>query len=96
MRQLLAIIIMLLVLNHYAEACQFDTDCNVGNICLKADTQVYGICVGDKPGNSFDKQPVQTHNPHDSYGQTCHTRYDCGSIRECVKGNPGLLTGVCM
>lgn len=77
-------------------ACQFDTDCTPGSICLKASFDIYGACVGGiAPGNSNDRQPV--YSPMDlnkSYGDTCQFDTDCGPGSSCVKGNG--IYGTCM
>lgn len=78
-------------------ACQFNTDCGVGSVCLKSDGQIYGVCVGGmNPGNSSDRQPVQSPlDPNHSLGNTCGFDTDCGPGSKCVKES-GQIRGVCL
>ena len=80
-----------------ALACSFDTDCEIGNICLKKSGSFYGVCAGGmSPGNRSDRQPV--YSPLDTNhttGNTCQFDIDCGLGSSCVKGR-GMIDGVCV
>jgi hypothetical protein len=77
-------------------ACQFDTDCQPGSKCAKADGQLYGMCYGGlSPGNNNDRKPVR--DPLDvsgKRGNTCQFDVDCGPGNQCAKPS-GELYGVC-
>lgn len=98
MKHLLMIIGLLLLLNHYANACQFDTDCSTGSQCFKQGFQQNGVCVGGQnAGNSNDRRPVYNQQqPTDSYGASCNTNFDCGMGRNCMKTQISISTGTCM
>ena len=72
----------------FAEACSFDTDCQVGSKCVKGRGQLYGVCAGGlSPGNSYDRQPV--YDPLDlnrTVGNTCSFDTDCGPGSKCFNG----------
>ena len=80
-----------------AIACQFDTDCQPGNKCLKPAGSIYGVCTGGiSPGNQNDKQPVYSSlDPNGTYGDTCSFDVDCGPGSICVKGKYSI-NGACM
>lgn len=80
-----------------ALACQFDTDCDPGNKCLKMSGQIYGVCYGGiSPGNSRDREPVYSPtDPSGSYGNTCQFDTDCGPGNRCAKP-AGKIYGVCL
>ena len=86
----------LLVLPIVGNACQFNTDCAPGSVCLKAAGALYGVCAGGiSPGNRNDRQPVYSPtDPNRSYGDTCQFSTDCGPGSVCVKS--GGLYGTCM
>ena len=91
------LILLFSCLSAPAWSCQFDTDCNPGSKCAKAQGQIYGICAGGlAPGNDNDRAPVE--DPLDidrSYGNTCSFDTDCGVSNECYKGR-GNIEGVCV
>ena len=78
-------------------ACQFNTDCNPGSICLKSSGSIYGVCVGGiSPGNKNDRVPVYNPlDPNRTYGNTCQFNVDCGPGSVCLKGS-GSIYGTCM
>lgn len=80
-----------------AFACQFDTDCNPGSKCAKANGAIYGVCKGGiAPGNTNDRKPVTA--PLDlnkTYGNTCGFDTDCGPGSVCKKDS-GSIKGVCL
>lgn len=80
-----------------ALSCQFDTDCDPGNKCVKRSGQIYGVCYGGiNPGNSRDRQPVYSPtDPSRSYGNTCQFDTDCGPGSRCAKPS-GKIYGVCL
>jgi hypothetical protein len=84
-------------LSREAFACQFDTDCNPGSKCMKAQGQLYGVCVGGiSPGNSNDKTPVYDPlDPNHTTGNTCQFNTDCGPGGKCVKSGNSIY-GTCM
>lgn len=80
-----------------ANACMFDTDCQVGSVCLKSSGSLYGYCMGGmNPGNQNDRKPSR--NPLDMIGKqgnTCSFDFDCGIGGQCVKG-VGQIYGTCL
>jgi hypothetical protein len=80
-----------------ALACQFDTDCSVGSVCVKQRGQIYGYCAaGMNPGNDNDRKPVR--DPLDvnrSAGNTCQFDTECGPGSRCLKER-GQIEGVCV
>ena len=94
---LLIISFGLIAMPHKASACSFDTDCQVGSMCLKAQGALYGVCAGGmSPGNRNDQQPV--YDPLDlnrTYGNTCSFDLDCGLGSVCVKSSSSIQ-GVCI
>ena len=90
-------VVMILIFQSNAAACQFNTDCNPGSKCLKASGSIYGICVGGiSPGNKNDRVPVYSPlDPNRTYGNTCNFDTDCGPGSECVKSS-GSISGTCM
>lgn len=92
-----ALLIAVLLMPAAALACSFDTDCQPGSRCLKADGSLYGVCVGGlSPGNSNDRRPVYA--PMDlnrTYGNTCSFDTDCGIGSKCVK-EAGSINGICI
>ncbi len=80
-----------------AFACSFDTDCGVGNKCVKKSGQIYGFCAGGmNPGNDNDRVPVR--DPLDinrTAGKTCSFSTECGPGSKCLKGQ-GYIKGVCV
>ena len=101
MRKLILISFLILIFKvaffSQAFACQFDTDCQPGSRCVKAQGAIYGVCVGGiSPGNRHDRVPV--YDPLDlnrTYGNTCSFDTDCGPGSVCVK-SPGSIYGTCM
>ena len=80
-----------------ANACSFDTDCDVRSKCAKRPGQIYGICVGGlNPGNDGDREPVYSPtDPNQTTGDTCQFSTDCGPGSLCLKG-AGHIRGVCI
>jgi hypothetical protein len=78
-------------------ACSFDTDCSPGSKCVKANGQIYGVCVGGiSPGNTNDQQPVYSPlDPNRTVGNTCSFDTDCGPGSQCVKSQTSIY-GACM
>lgn len=99
MRILLAVAIVLLpaIWVSPADACSFDTDCEIGSKCLKSSGSLYGVCVGGQwPGNRWDREPVYDPlDPNRTYGKTCQFNTDCGPGSVCAKTS-GALNGVCL
>ena len=92
----LAIATLSLCLAELVDACQWDTECNPGSVCLKASGSLYGVCAGGiLPGNSNDQTPVYAPNdPNRSYGNTCSFNTECGPGSVCIKGSG--IYGTCM
>ncbi len=80
-----------------AYACQFDTDCSPGSVCLKSSGSIYGVCAGGiSPGNSNDRTPVRnTLDINGTYGNTCQFDTDCGPGGSCAKSSSSIY-GTCM
>jgi hypothetical protein len=80
-----------------ALACSSTYDCQVGSKCVKERGALYGTCMGGmNPGNANDEQPVERPmDMNNTYGNTCSTRYDCGSRYRCVKQR-GSMYGTCV
>lgn len=79
-----------------ALACQFDTDCPLGNQCLKATGAIYGICgEGAPPGSGIG---LQSENAPLDFGgtsaNTCRSDTDCNPEASCLKAT-GSVYGVC-
>lgn len=91
------VFLVLTICSTGANACSFDTDCEVGSKCVKSDGALYGICAGGLfPGNDNDDEPVE--NPLDldgTYGNTCSFDVDCGVSNKCYKES-GSIYGVCV
>jgi len=89
--------IALLTVSSNSFACMFDTDCEVGSKCAKAEGSLYGVCIGGLwPGNDNDDEPAEFFPDLDgTYGDTCSFDLDCGFGNKCVKKN-GSIYGVCM
>ena len=87
---------IILVIPATAMACSFDTDCNPGSKCAKAQGDIYGVCLGGIfPGNKNDSQPVYAPlDVNGTYGNTCSFNTDCGPGSVCVK--QGGIEGTCM
>jgi len=81
----------------FANACQFDTDCEVGSKCLKQSGQLNGMCVGGlNPGNQNDQNPYSNVlDINKTEGNTCSFDTDCGPGSKCMKGS-GKIYGTCM
>ena len=89
-------VILIAAVELVADACQFDTDCEVGSQCVKYQGQLDGYCVGGlRPGNQNDDRPHR--DPLDitkKRGNTCQFDTDCGPGGQCVKGNG--IYGTCL
>lgn len=81
----------------FCNACQFDTDCEVGSKCLKQSGQLNGMCVGGlNPGNRNDENPYSNGlDINKTEGDTCSFDTDCGPGSKCMKGS-GQIYGTCM
>lgn len=89
--------VAVLFLTDPAPACQFDTDCKPGSMCLKSGGQIYGMCVGGlQPGNANDRKPVRDPlDPNRTTGNTCQFDTHCGPGSRCIKSS-GSIYGTCM
>jgi hypothetical protein len=75
-----------------ANACQFNTDCDVGSKCIKRSGGLYGYCMGGmNPGNSYDREPAT--DIRGGGGWTCSFNTDCDPGYMCAKSG---LQGVCV
>ena len=92
-----SLLLTALLLSTPVLACQFDTDCQPGNRCVKSMGALNGVCQGGmNPGNVYDKKPVTSPtDPNKTYGNTCTFDTDCGPSSECKKEN-GNMKGVCL
>lgn len=86
-----------LALAPFAQACSFDTDCEVGSKCVKKRGQIDGYCAGGLfPGNDNDREPYSDPlDISDSVGDTCSFDTDCGVGARCSKPGGGI-SGVCV
>jgi hypothetical protein len=91
------LVISLFFASGIANACQFDTDCEVGSKCLKQSGQLDGMCVGGlNPGNRHDRTPYSNDlDINKTEGNTCSFDTDCGPGSKCMKGS-GQIYGTCM
>jgi hypothetical protein len=97
MRTLMIVLLIALALAATeSHACQFDTDCSVGSVCLKRGYNMYGVCAGGmQPGNSYDRIPTYNElQPQRNSGGTCQFDVQCGPGGSCVKSGFNML-GVC-
>jgi hypothetical protein len=86
--------LLVLLLVSSALACDFDTDCDPGSKCIRAEDQLEGVCIGGiSPGNKNDDQKGYN-DPRESYGNTCQFDTDCDPGYVCVKGSG--IDGTCM
>jgi hypothetical protein len=96
-KNLITALLLTLAIVNASWGCEFDTDCNPGNTCLKSSSSIYGICTGGiNPGNNNDQQPVYSSmDPNNTTGNTCSFDTDCGPGSTCLKGN-GAIEGACV
>ena len=96
-RKLPKFLMAIFLFSNTASACQFDTDCQPSNKCIKSSTSIYGVCTGGiNPGNSNDQQPVYSPtDPNNTTGNTCQFDIDCGPGSTCLKGS-GSIEGACV
>ena len=96
MKKIIIIAAVFLLVPFPSLACEFNTDCNVGSVCVKPGGGLYGYCIGGmNPGNSNDRVPV--YNPLDltgKQGNTCKFDTNCGVSGKCIKSDYSLY-GTC-
>lgn len=81
-----------------ANACSFDTDCNIGSKCVKSATAVKGACLSGvfSGGSTLDLLSYSgesTNGANSTYGKSCTFNKECGDGLNCRKA--GGMFGVC-
>ena len=78
-------------------ACNLDTDCDIGNKCIRQPAEQYGVCAGGLDvGNDRNRGPDKPRLDVDGVEpKSCSTNQDCGVSGVCYQ-EPGSVGGVCV
>ncbi len=80
-----------------AQACTLDSDCDLGNRCIRQPAEQYGVCAGGLDlGNDRNRGPGKPRLDVDGFeARSCTSNQDCGVSGVCYQ-EAGNVAGVCV
>jgi len=78
-------------------ACNLDSDCDLGNRCIRQPAEQYGVCAGGLDlGNDRNRGPDRPRLDVDGIEpKSCSSNQDCGVSGVCYQ-EAGSVGGVCV